>query len=295
MRDAILIFVFIILLLAYGLVNQDEKYTIQNSTANFSTCIFERPTGGISKNYISMSPGESRLTTYVFYPGNTSGDVRLSVYRVAGMFETEKISMPQGINVTVTPSEFHAEPYGKYVSNIIVSVSSDFKMGGEETGDTTSVRFEKLYLIVRAQFGNETVDDWLRIAVMPEGKPVPGVSLMDRASVTVEYNESVRIKREEKKVETLTLYTGEAGPGEVRVSVYRVVDVYTERMEQRAGEGVSLIVEPSCLMVKPHAYYNLDMVIKADDSAKAGEYVFLIRFQFDDGHRSEGWVRVEVV
>jgi|GEM_PF-2560100 hypothetical protein len=265
----------------------------QDQQTKASTCIFERPIGGISKNYISMSPGERGQTTYILYSGNTSGNVRLSVYRVAGMFETEKIPMPQGINVTVTPSEFHVRPYGKYASNITVSVSSDFKVGGEETGDTTSVRFERLYLIVRAQFGNETIDDWLRVAVMPEGKPVPGLSLMDRASVTIEYNESIRIKRGEKRVETLTLYTGEAGPGKVRVSVYRVADIYsTERVR---GEGVSLIAEPSCLMVKPHAYYSLGMVIKADDSAKAGEYVFLILLQFEDGRRSEGWVRVEVV
>ncbi|WP_048086014.1 hypothetical protein [Archaeoglobus veneficus] len=248
------------------------------------------PLGGIIENYICLRPGDSKEAIYVFYSGNWEGKVELSVHRVDGVLKTQTLPTPEGVNISVEPDEFFVKPEGKYMSRITVSVSQNFS---ECSYGNNSIKLAAYVFLIRAEIGNETIDDWLRVDVYPlTDKPVfvPGRSLMDMATPRLSYSDRIALKRGETAELQFTLYTGEAGPGNASFTVFRVAEgpfsANISSMELLPmPEGLSVGVEPQCCMVKPHANYELKLVTKANSNVPAGRYFFCIHIEIENGVR----------
>lgn len=255
------------------------------------------PVGGISGNYMTIKAGETKETSYIFYAGKGEGNVELSIKRVAGVFKTDELPMPEDVNVTVAPSDFYLGSNGKHTSKITVNVGSDFgsKLWRDYTGG--SVKIENFVFLVRAKFEDKIIDDWLRVDVYPpsEDKAVyqPGRSLMGMAHPHTEHDESITLESGKKVEKTFVFYTGEAGLGKVNITVYRVSDVY--KTERISSKGIDIALEPSCYMAKPHAYYNSTIMIDTSSGLSPGKYVFLIHTDLEDGVTGDSWLTVNVI
>jgi hypothetical protein len=69
------------------------------------------PVGCIHENFIELKPGETGETYYTLYTRNGDpGEVSYEIYRVAHMYEKEEMAMPEGLNVSIEPSKFIAQP-----------------------------------------------------------------------------------------------------------------------------------------------------------------------------------------
>lgn len=253
------------------------------------------PSGGVHGSYMAIRPGETKETSYIFYAGKEEGNVKLSIKRVAGVFKTDGLPMPEDINVTVAPSDFYVESNGKHTSKITVNVGSGIP-GPNYTNK--SVKLRELFFLVRAEFGDEIIDDWLRVDVYPSAEPekpiyVPGRTIMESATPHTDYNESITVERGKKVEKTFVFYTGEEGPGKVNITIYRVSDVY--KTERISSKGIDIALEPSCYMAKPHAYYNSTIMIDTYPELSPGKYVFLIHIDFENGVISDRWLTVNVI
>lgn len=157
------------------------------------------------------------------------------------VLKTEKLPIPTGLDVTVEPSEIYVCPNKSYSFNITVSAAlyvSDLDNGFECT------------FLVRVCLKNEILDDWLRVIV--SSQPIPGVSILHTPRIA--HTKSVTLTAGETNEINCTPYTGETKPGKVSLIIYRTTDVYKIK-KISMPEGLSVDIEPSQLIVKPHGTY----------------------------------------
>ena len=127
--------------------------------------LLEVSVGSITDHFLVLRSEEMRETYYMFYTRNSGPEkVNYTIYRVRGVYEKEEIPMPDGLTVSIEPSEFVAEPHKKYTSKITIKTNSKLESG-----------IYTLYL--HASFGKYELlgDDWIRIEVLDDYS-IPGIS-----------------------------------------------------------------------------------------------------------------------
>ena len=96
------------------------------------------------------------LSTGKFGPA----DVSYEVARVDAKDSENRVPMPPGMEVTIEPDQFHAEPGQEYRSVMTIRTSRDFQWG-------------TYWLVVRCRYGEVDVRPWqLMVNVMPAGGEV---------------------------------------------------------------------------------------------------------------------------
>jgi|GEM_PF-1928792 len=220
------------------------------------------PIGAIHKNFMWLKPGESGETYYTFYTRNGGpGEVSYKIYRVAAVGEKEEIPMPEGLEVSIEPSKFMAQPHKNYTSKITVKSSHGF--AGSIAG-----REYTLYLQVVFEGEKETIsDNWLRVLVAPS----PNQSefqeewILAKAPPTVPvggiHRNYLWLKPGETGETYYTFYTRNGGPGEVSYKIYRVAAV-GEKEEMAMPEGLNVSIEPSKFMAQPHRNYTSKITVR---------------------------------
>jgi len=140
----------------------EEKF---NSTLS----LLKIPIGGFHQNFIWLKPGETGEIYYTFYSRNGGpANVSCGICRVKGVYETEQIAMPDGLNVSMAPSSFIGETNKNYTSKITINTGPELTYRG--AGSTYT-----LYLQADFEGENETEgSDWVRILIADD--PVPGAS-----------------------------------------------------------------------------------------------------------------------
>ncbi|HIH97086.1 MAG TPA: hypothetical protein HA348_06385 [Thermoplasmata archaeon] len=248
------------------------------------------PIGGIQRNYMYLKPGETKETNYTLYTREGGpGEVSYKIYRVAGKYKQdsppplprEEIPMPEGLNVSVEPSKFIAQPHKKYTSKITVKTSPEL-----------SSDLYVLYMQVIFKGENETIgDDWMRVRVKAGPYPIGGESGF--GVPREDHNDSITLNPGEIKETNYTLYTREGGPGEVKYKVYRVTDVYKKR-EIPMPEGMNVSIEPNHFLARTHEKYISKITVKTSSKLSPGEYVLCIHQDFKNGTIGDSWLAVNV-
>ena len=266
--NIIIIIIVTILLLLHSIIifKNNNEYLYNNNTK-----IIEKNDGrigGLTEHHIYLRPGETRRTEYILYTGNETGSIKFIIYRVSKVGDTRKIVMPNGLNVSISPSGVKLKPRRKYTFDVIIKTSENLR------GTYT--------FLIRACLENgKKIDDWLRILVAQNPNPGFASFYLPR----FEHIESITLKAGEKTEVNYTLYTGESPPGTVRLFIYRVKDIY-KRKEIPMPRGLNVSIVPSERLVRPHSTYVFKIRIKTDRSLPAGKYVLCIKIS---GSIGTGW------
>ena len=260
--------------------------------------LFTVPIGSIHKNFMWLKPGETGETYYTLYTRNGGpGEVSYKIYRVAGVGKKEEIAMPEGLEVSIEPSKFIAQPHKNYTSKITVKTSPELFPGVNASTAGIGGRTYTLYLQVIFEGEDETIgDDWLRVLVAP--RPVPGASglYLPRGFLRDNY---ITLKPGETKETYYTLLTGEGGPGEVSYEIYRItgrVNALPMPEEEKLPmpEGLKVSIEPSKFFVRTHQSYTSKITIETSPELSPGKYVLCMDIS-GVGGLSNRWLTVNVV
>ncbi|MGM0771023.1 MAG: hypothetical protein ACQESU_05385, partial [Halobacteriota archaeon] len=137
------------------------------------------PIGGFHTNLIRLKPGELDVTNYTFYSRNSGpGEVSYNIYRVKKVYETEYIGMPDGLTVSIDPSEYIAQPNENYTSKLIINTTPEINIQGVGTEYI-------LYLQTDLECESRVrSDDWIRILI--EEETVPGASGLYQPYLTLQ-------------------------------------------------------------------------------------------------------------
>lgn len=302
---------------------EDEKLIISTATGGYPSVQEESvstktlltvPIGSIHGNFMRLKPGETGETCYTFYARNGGpGEVSYKIYRVAHVGKKEEKAMPEGLEVSIEPSKFIAQPHKNYTSKITVKTSPELvpqEVDISTTGGVIPSRGYTFYLQVIFEGEKETIgDDWLRVLVEPRrivsrasGTGVEATTIISPA-VLFPWgsfnNKSITLKPGETKETYYTLHTGEGGPGEVSYEIYRItgkVNTLPTPEEEKLPmpEGMKVSIEPSKFFVRTHLSYVSKITIETSPELSPGEYVLCMDI-FGVGGLSNQWLTVNVV
>jgi hypothetical protein len=187
--------------------------------------------------------------------------------------ETEEIGMPDGLNVSIEPSKYIAQPHNNYTSKIIINTTPELTFRGAGTEYT-------LYL--QANFEGESRtrgNDWIRVLVEGE-ETVPGASGFYQPHGTL-HKDSITLESGEIG-ETYHIYhTGGVGIREISYNVYRITgkrNVLPMPDEEKLPmpTGLSVNIEPSKFIAKNFADYISHITVKTSPDLPSGEYILNI-------------------
>ncbi|MCK4735384.1 MAG: hypothetical protein KAT65_23225 [Methanophagales archaeon] len=257
------------------------------------------PIGGIHKNFIWLKPGETGEAYYTLYTRNGGpGEVSYKIYSVARVGEKKEMPLPEGLNVSIEPSKFMAQPHKNYTSKITVKTSPEL-FPYDVNASTGGIVGKGYTLCLRVIFEgeNETIgDDWLRFVVSPF--PVPGVSgfYLPRGYL---HNNSITLKPGETKETYYTLHTGESGPGEVSYNIYRITGKVNrlpmpEEEKLPMPEGLTVSIAPNNFLARTHEDYTSKITIETSPELSPGKYVLCMDISAVGG-LSNDWLTVSVV
>jgi len=243
--------------------------------------LLEVPVGSITDHFLVLRSEEMRETYYMFYTRNSGPEkVNYTIYRVRGVYEKEEIPMPDGLTVSIEPSEFVAEPHKKYTSKITIKTNSKLESG-----------IYTLYL--HASFGKYELlgDDWIRIEVLDDYS-IPGISGVYSPWGQLHDN-SITLKPGETKETYYTLHTGEGGPGNVTYTLFRVRKEYGED-RLPIPKGLTVTIEPNKFLARSHEDYTSKLTIKTSSELLQGKYVLSFNVYFENEMKGEEWIIINV-
>ena len=243
--------------------------------------LLEVPVGSITDHFLVLRSEEMRETYYMFYTRNSGPEkVNYTIYRVQGVYKKEEIPMPEGLIVSIEPSEFVAEPHKKYTSKITIKTNSKLESG-----------IYTLYL--HASFGKYELlgDDWIRIEVLDDYS-IPGISGVYSPWGQLHDN-SITLKPGETKETYYTLHTGEGGPGNVTYTLFRVRKEYGED-RLPIPKGLTVTIEPNKFLARSHEDYTSKLTIKTSSELLQGKYVLSFNVYFENGMEGSEWVTINV-
>jgi len=255
------------------------------------------PIGAIHKNFMWLKPGESGETYYTFYTRNGGpGEVSYKIYRVAAVGEKEEIPMPEGLEVSIEPSKFMAQPHRNYTSKITVRTSPELVPYIPPTTSPEGflehspiIALFILHLQANFEGENKTIgDDWLRVVVSQSS--LGGVEGCFPCGYR---SKSITLKPGETRETYYTVYTGKSEPGVVSYEIYRVGGVDGEE-KIPMPEGLRVSIEPSKFFAQPHQSYISKIRIETSPELSPGEYSLRIHVGSDYGG-SGGGLTVNVV
>ncbi|MCM1987677.1 hypothetical protein [Methanococcoides seepicolus] len=189
------------------------------------------------------------------------------------MYETEEIGMPDGLNISIEPSRYIAQPRNNYTSKITINTTPELTFRGAGTEYT-------LYL--QANFEGESRtrgNDWIRVLVEGE-ETVPGASGFYQPHVTL-HNDSITLETGQIEETYCTYHTGGLGIREISYNIYRITGKSNalpmpdeEKLPMPAGLSVN--IEPSKFISKNFADYISHVTIKTSPDLPSGEYILNI-------------------
>jgi len=243
--------------------------------------LLEVPVGSITDHFLVLRSEEMRETYYMFYTRNSGPEkVNYTIYRVRGVYEKEEIPMPDGLTVSIEPSEFVAEPHKKYTSKITIKTNSKLESG-----------IYTLYL--HASFGKYELlgDDWIRIEVLDDYS-IPGISGVYSPWGQLHDN-SITLKPGETKETYYTLHTGEGGPGNVTYTLFRMRKEYGED-RLPIPKGLTISIVPNKFLARSHENYTSKVTIKTSSELPQGKYVLSFNVYFENEMKGEEWIIINV-
>ena len=243
--------------------------------------LLEVPVGSITDHFLVLRSEEMRETYYMFYTRNSGPEkVNYTIYRVQGVYKKEEIPMPEGLIVSIEPSEFVAEPHKKYTSKITIKTNSKLESG-----------IYTLYL--HASFGKYELlgDDWIRIEVLDDYS-IPGISGVYSPWGQLHDN-SITLKPGETKETYYTLHTGEGGPGNVTYTLFRMRKEYGED-RLPIPKGLTVTIEPNKFLARSHEDYTSKLTIKTSSELLQGKYVLSFNVYFENEMKGEEWIIINV-
>ena len=250
------------------------------------------PVGGIHRNLMLLKPGETGETYYTLYTRNGGpGEVSYKIYRVGLGGEKEEMAMPKGLNVSIEPSKFMAQPHKNYTSKITVKPSPELfphtpKSSGRFLHSALIVSYT-LYLQANFEGENETIgDDRLEVYLYS----MDGVAGRFPCGYR---SKSITLKPGETKETYYTAYTGKSEPGVVSYEIYRVGGVDGEEKIQMP-EGLRVSIEPSKFFAQPCQSYISKITLETSPELSLGEYTLRIHVESEYGG-SGGGLTVNVV
>ena len=266
------------------------------------------PIGAIHKDFMWLKPGETGETYYTFYTRNGGpGKVRYKIYSVARVGEKEEMAMPEGLNVSIEPSKFMAQPHENYTSKITVKTSP-------ELADGITGREYILYLQAVFEDEEEIIgDNWLRTLVAPSPNPSEFQEewILSKTPLTVPVgglHKNVMLLKPGETGETCyTFYTRNGGLGEVSYKIYRVTRV-GEKEEKLMPEGLNVSIEPSTFIAQSHKNYTSKIIVKTSPEllphrVNVSPRIFpgrmfalylQVNFEGENETIGDDWLRVEV-
>lgn len=235
--------------------------------------------GGVFDHFMIINPDETKKASFTFFPGKAEGNVSLSIYSVGSVFSTDRKEMPEGVNITVEPSQFTVRPNGVYRPKITVKASSDVP-GVHDTS------WETVVLLVQAKFGDKVINDWYRIYVDPPDMVVPSLLHLRRdASPKLEHEESVSINRSNVASLNLTVRTLKA-PGGVNISAYEVGEF---------ENGLDVSIKPSYHLPPDSMSWNESKIIINATRASPGNHTLCVILHHQSGILDVSWLKVNVI
>jgi len=238
---------------------------------NSTLSLLNVPIGGFHQNFIRLKPGESSEIYYTFYTRNGGpANVSYGIYRVKGVYETEQIAMPDGLNVSIVPSSFIGETNKNYTSKITINTSPELAYRGAGTTYT-------LYLQADFEGENETDgNDWVRVLIEGEGI-VPGASGLCSSHGSLHGN-SMTLEQGREGNAYYTIHIGGEGLGKVSYQVYRIRNIMhrlpmPEEEKLPMPEGLSVSIEPNNFIARNFADYTSKITVKTGPELARGEYI----------------------
>ncbi len=246
--------------------------------------LIKAPFGGFNTNFIYLEPGETKEVYYTFYTRNGG----------PGWINYKIDDVPTGLNVTIEPSRFMAQPHRNYTSKITLNASPEMPHTGP--GDVYQVY--TLYLQVNFEGENETIgDDWLRVVPYP----IPGESLLYQPHGGLN-TDSITLKPGETKNVYYTLHTGRGGIGKVNYSVYRISETtyrayvkhsMTNLTPVSMPAGLNVTIDPSRFIARSFENYTSKITVKTTPELPPGEYILNIKVSY--GRTPNNFLTVKVV
>lgn len=239
--------------------------------------------GGVFDHFMIINPGETKSTTYTFFSGGEEGNSSLTIYSVSSLFNTDRKEMPEGVNISIKPSQFTVKPDGTYRSNITVETDSD--VPGVHDGDSMS--WETIVLLIQARVNGKVIEDWYRVYIDPKtDMVVPSLLHLRReASPKLEHNESVVIDRGDKTSVNLTIRTLKT-PGTVNISAYEVGEL---------KNGLDVTIKPAYHLPPDSMSWNESKIIIDATRASQGNHTLCIILHHQSGILDVSWLKVNVV
>ena len=242
---------------------------------NSTLSLLNVPIGGFHQNFIRLKPGESSEIYYTFYTRNGGpANVSYGIHRVKGVYETEPIAMPDGLNVSIAPSSFIGEPHRNYTSKITINTSPELTYRG--AGSTYT-----LYLQADFEGENETEgSDWVRVLIEGEKETVPGASGLCSSHGSLADN-SMTLEQGEEGNTYYTIHAGGDGLGKVSYQVYRIRNIMhrlpmPEEEKLPMPEGLNVSIEPSNFIARNFMDYTSKITVKTGPELARGEYILCI-------------------
>lgn len=256
----------------------EEKF---NSTLS----LLNVPIGGFHQNFVRLKAGETGEIYYTFYSRNGGpANVSYEIYRVNGVYETEPVAMPDGLDVSIAPSSFIGEPHQNYTSKITITTSPELLQHGDRTAAITTYT---LYLQADFEGENETDgNDWIRVLV--EGDVIaPGASGLYQpygclANETIGFDDKTMIlKAGTVGSAYYTLHTIGGGIGKVSYQVYRIRDIthkypVPDKEKLPMPEGLSVSIEPNNFIARNFEDYTSKITVRTASELARGEYILCI-------------------
>ena len=243
--------------------------------------LLEVPVGSVTDHFLVLCPGEIKETYYTFYTRNSGPEkVNYTIYMVREVYEEEEIPMPDGLTVSIEPSEFVAVPHKKYTLKITIKTNSKLESG-----------VYTLYL--HASFGKYELlgDDWIRIEVT--GKySIPGISGIYSPWGQLHGN-SITLKPGETGETYYTLHTGESSLGNVIYTIFRVKEEHEED-KLPMPNGLTVTIEPNKFLARSHEDYTSKLTIKTSSELLQGKYVLSFNVYFENEMKGEEWIIINV-
>ncbi|WP_048149238.1 LolA family protein [Methanolacinia paynteri] len=216
-------------------------------------------------------PAPSASVNYTFYSRNMShGNVSYNIYRVAFLYDTKPLPMPENLSVTIEPREFTAEPGEEYTSVVTARLLPESEIP------------DNLWLYIHADVEgapSAITDDWVRVAVN-DGTPMSGAGLYHFYQSTGGYCERLLVvPRGGSGHAQFYIGTRELDTGIVTVNL-TTMSCEMDHMPRGDDEwppwpeGIRASVNPNRFLARGFANYYVDMSFSVDPSVEPGDYCF---------------------
>jgi len=250
---------------------------------NCTDALLTRPVGGFGGDKLLVSlydykaggrtidPDPHRSINYTFYArAMKPGNVRYTVSRVAGLYDTEAEPMPENISILVEPGEFTAEPGREYTSTVTVHV----KLG--------TVMRENFWIHIHADVKgvpDAITDDWVWLAV-DDGSEMSGMGLYHFYRSSCGFCQNVLVIRQgESGTAPFAIRNSKLETGNVTLGIETTpcsVDHGPLRPDEKPPwpAGIRATIVPDRFTGRSFASYLSNMSFSIAPTVQPGDYCF---------------------